>query len=49
MWVYKIKGMKASSEAFINVKEDMWSQMLSKDNEVRKIRDLVESGMQTAE
>ena len=45
--VYKIKGLKASSETFRKVKEGMWSQLQSNDENTTKIRSIVEEGMMT--
>ena len=45
MSVYEIKGLKASSDVFIKVKDGIWSQMLSDDVGTSKIRTIIEEGM----
>lgn len=43
--VHNIKGLKASSEVSSNVKDGMWSHLMSTDGETSKIRSIVEDGM----
>ena len=43
--VHNIKGVKASSESFLKVREGSWAQMLSNEQETANIRMIVEEGM----
>lgn len=43
--VQKIKGLKASADAFSDVKDGIWGQLMSNDAETSKIRSIVEEGM----
>lgn len=45
MSIHKIKGLKASSETFKDVKDGMWCQLLSNDVNTSKIRTIVKDGM----
>lgn len=42
--VHKIKGLKASSIAFNEVKDGIWAQLMSDDSDTSKIRTIVEEG-----
>lgn len=44
--VHKIKGLKASSDAFSLVKGGIWGQMMSNEIETSKVRSIVDEGMQ---
>lgn len=43
--IHNIKGMKASSESFGNIKCGTWAQLLSDDNDTRRIREIIEDGL----
>lgn len=42
--VYNIKGLKASSENFRNIKDGLWAQLTGNDVESVKIRSIIEGG-----
>ena len=44
--VHQIKGLKASSDAFSDVKDGLLSQLMSNDVDTSRIRSIVEGGMQ---
>lgn len=43
--VHDVLSSKASSEVFNNVKDGLWSQLMSSDSETTKVRSIVEEGM----
>lgn len=43
--IHNIRGLKASTDAFSNVKEGILSQMVCTDDDTSKIRTIVEKGM----
>ena len=43
--VHDIKGLKASTETFENVKEGTWAHLLRSDAETSKMRSIIEEGM----
>lgn len=45
LFVHRFKGLKASFEAFSEVKAGMWSQLLKNDEDTSKIRSIVEEGI----
>ena len=43
--VHEIKGLKASSKTFSNVKDGTWAHFLSNESDTAKIRSIIEEGM----
>lgn len=43
--VHSVKGFKASSETFRNIKDGMWAQLLNSDSDTSRIRSIVEEGL----
>lgn len=44
--IYNIKGFKASSYTFGEMRSGIWAQLLNNDSDTSRIRDIVERGMQ---
>lgn len=42
--IHNIKGLKATSDSFAHIKHGTWAQLMSMDEDTRKIRDIVQEG-----
>jgi reverse transcriptase-like protein len=44
--IHNIKGLKASSESFGHIKQGTWAHLVSNDTDTKRIRDIVDEGLQ---